>query len=294
MTARTAVAIALAAAAPAAADVKSDDTARAAQLFAQGQAAIAASRIDDACTMFETSLRLDAQIGTRLNLADCRERQGRLAEAYALFVAGADEADRTNKPGRAKFARERGAALRARLVSVSVRVATPELPGLAIKLGGRELAHGEWATPRLVAPGAITVDATAPGYGPVHAEATGLGGGELEIAVPALLPMVTADKPRGAGKLPWIVGGTGVALVAASVAIGLHAKSRWTDATNAHDAAAVDRALTEADVATGVAIAGTVALAAGVVLYVRGRDGVAVAPMVGGGSVGLSVQLTTP
>jgi hypothetical protein len=288
-------------AAPAHADVKPEDTARAAQLFEQGQAAITANKIDAACVMFDTSLRLDPQIGTRLNLADCRERQGRLVEAYALFVESGDEAARTNKPGRATFARDRAAALQMKLVRVTLRVAAPDTAGLAIKLSGRELPRREWTKPQILVPGSIVVDASAAGRDPVHVETTANAGAELEIPVPALVANeVVVDKsppqtsPRAErSKLPWIVGGAGVALIGTSLGIGLHTKMRYDTAYKAGDKAGVDGAIRESYIATGIGIAGGVALAVGIVLYVRDRprDSVAIVP---GPGLGLAVQLTTP
>jgi outer membrane protein assembly factor BamD (BamD/ComL family) len=53
------------------------DKAAADTLFYQGKHLIAAGDVDRACQAFETSLRLFDQLGVRLNLADCHERQGR-------------------------------------------------------------------------------------------------------------------------------------------------------------------------------------------------------------------------
>src|SRR5262245_47327680 len=286
-------------AAPAHADVKPEDAARAAQLFEQGQAAIAANKVDAACVMFDTSLRLDPQLGTRLNLADCRERQGRLVEAHALFVEAGDEATRTNKPGRATFARDRATALQMKLVRVTLRVAAPETPGLAIKLSGRELPRRDWTKPQILVPGPVVVDATAAGRDPVHVETTANAGAELEIPVPALVASDSpVDKPpppprAERSKLPWIVGGAGVVLVGASLGIGLHTKLRYDDARKAGNAAGVDSAIRESYIATGVGAAGIVALGVGIVLYLRDRphDTIAILP---GPGLGLAIQLTTP
>jgi hypothetical protein len=277
------------------ADVKPEDAARAAKLFEQGQAAVAANKIDAGCVMFETSLKLDPQVGTRLNLADCREKQARFVEAYTLFVQAGEQATRESKPGRATFAQNRAQALRSKLVQLTFRVDAP-VPGESVKVAGRELPREDWAKPQIVMPGPVTVDASAPGHDPVHVETTATGGAELEIPVPALaVTEVRVEKPptsSSPSKLPWIVGGVGAALLGTSIGIGVHTKLRYDSAHDKGDSAGVDRALHEADLATEVGIAGGVVLAVGVVLYLRSDRHVAVTP--GPGTVGLAIQLTTP
>jgi hypothetical protein len=242
------------------ADVKPEDAARAAKLFEQGQAAVAANKIDAGCVMFETSLKLDPQVGTRLNLADCREKQARFVEAYTLFVQAGEQATRESKPGRATFAQNRAQALRSKLVQLTFRVDAP-VPGESVKVAGRELPREDWAKPQIVMPGPVTVDASAPGHDPVHVETTATGG-------------------------------VGAAILGTSIGIGVHTKLRYDSAHDKGDSAGVDRALHEADLATEVGIAGGVVLAVGVVLYLRSDRHVAVTP--GPGTVGLAIQLTTP
>jgi predicted negative regulator of RcsB-dependent stress response len=44
-----------------------------------------AGELDQACAKFEASQRLSPAVGTLLNLADCHERAGRTATAWATF-----------------------------------------------------------------------------------------------------------------------------------------------------------------------------------------------------------------
>src|SRR5881394_3848972 len=91
---------------------------KAAKLFKEGRDAIAAGKIDEACAKFEQSFKLDAAIGTKLNLADCLEKKGLIAAAYRLFDEAAVEADKSGKEGRESFARKRADALEKQLVRV--------------------------------------------------------------------------------------------------------------------------------------------------------------------------------
>ena len=89
-------------------------------LFAEGRRAAQAGDYDRACASFAASLALDRAAGTLLNLADCEERRGRLAEAQRLFVAGKEALD----PGD-----ERHAYVARRLASLAARL--PETPKAA-------------------------------------------------------------------------------------------------------------------------------------------------------------------
>ena len=97
----------LAVATPAVADGAAD-RAEAKRLFDSGRAAITAGKIEDACTMFEASFKLEPAIGTKLNLADCLERKGLLAAAYRLFDEAAVEAARSSKGAAARASRAPG------------------------------------------------------------------------------------------------------------------------------------------------------------------------------------------
>jgi hypothetical protein len=286
----------------AAADVSPSDAAKAKALFDQGQAEMDSGKIDAACATFEASFRLDPQIGARLNLADCRERAGKLVEAYTLFAGAAAEARRTQKQGREGFARQRMAALQAKLVRVTVRIAQPA-PGLAVKLGERALAPAEWSVEQVVKPGQIVVDATAPDRQPFHMEESAVAGSAIEVVVPALPPAAAQTTTATAPPEPahqfdrtsLILGGSGAGALIASVVIGLHAKSRYDTAVRAGDRNGVSGAQTEADVGTAFAIAGVAVITVGVVRYLRTRsdpDRVTIAPALGPGTLGIALTGT--
>ena len=286
-----AVALVLGISTPVRGDVSPEDAARATALFDKGQKQIDANETDAACASFESSLHLDPQIGTRLNLADCRERQGRLADARILFEQAAIEADQAGKQGRAIFARERSGALDAKLARVELDIAQPLTTGLTIKLAGHELPPAQWSKPQRVLAGPVVVDVSAPGMVPRRIETTARAGAATTLLVPALVPVAAAEDPRPQpvphvqkpyrSRAPLVVGGIGLGLVAGSLGLVLHARSRYLDAVPTHDDAAVSSAQTEADVASGVAIAGGVAIVIGGVLWLRGRGdhaGVVFAP----------------
>jgi hypothetical protein len=293
-----------------AADVSARDAARAERLFEAGHKLIEAGHVDLACESFAASFAIDPQQGTRLNLADCRERQGRLVEAYELFAIGVGEAARANKPRRLTFARQRTAALAQRLVEVKLRV--PAIAGLEVKVNGRGVPREEWGRVLRREPSKLVVEASAPGRASYRAEVVGTAGSRVVIAIPMLAPLEgdrrtraalvghgVADAARDASSsggrrsAPLIVGGAGGVLVVGGIVLGLHARARYLDelASPAPDLnRRLDGPQRDANIATVMGLAGTAAIATGVVMYVRGRrDRVVVTPTADSTGAGLSI-----
>jgi len=268
-------------------DVAREDVEKAATaLFEQGRQLAESGQKAAACDKFEASLRLDPQIGTKLNVAACREDKRLLVEAYLLFESAASDADRANKAGRATFARQRMGMLVKKLVRVTLKIAQPEPAGLAITLGGRSVPKAEWTKVQVLEPGPYLIIASAPGKPAQRFEQTAAAGTQVAIEVrpfdapAAPEPVAPKDEPRPltiepppprTNRVPWIVAGAGGVAVLGSVALGLHAKSRHGNAFDRGDSDGVASAQREADIATGVAVVGAAAITVGVVLYVRDR-----------------------
>jgi hypothetical protein len=89
------------------ADSKSD----AARLFKEGQDLMKTQKFADACPKFEDSQKLDAQIGTVLNLAFCREKLGSTWLSWLAYRDAELRADSAGKKERADFARQHLAEL---------------------------------------------------------------------------------------------------------------------------------------------------------------------------------------
>ena len=285
------------------ADVSPDDAKRAVELFEQGRSATLAKDIDTACEAFAKSLALDPQLGTRLNLGVCRVQQDRLLEAYALFDAALVEAERSGKTQRAMYAREQLRAVEDKLVRVHIVMTSPE--GVTVQLAGAPI---DPAKRQLVRPGTLVFDATADGKRPFHVEKMANAGAEVTVEIPALAPIEepTPDAPApertppspGTGPLgpadegpppsrgvvPYVVLGSGGALLVTAGVLTFHARSRWKTATDDHDAGGVSSAQHEADVATVLSIGGAIAVGVGAYLWWRGghKDRVIVTPTANG------------
>src|SRR6188768_3684544 len=73
-----------------------DNHAAAVQLYDAAEALAKAGRLAEACPKYGESYRLDPQLGALLHYADCRERNGELASAYAAFRDAAEIAAQKN------------------------------------------------------------------------------------------------------------------------------------------------------------------------------------------------------
>ena len=260
-----------------------DGDAKAKAFFEEGRALIEAAdklpegaaksaKVSSACDKFATSLELDAQLGTMLNLADCRVREGKLADAYTLLEQAVAEATRTHD--REAFAKQQLAMVAAKVARITVRVKQPELDGLAITVGGRALPHAQWGKPIVVTPGTIPIHATATGRDAVDFERSVAPGGDVPVDIafePVKITTITTTETKPS-RLPYYVAGGGAVLIAGSIGLALHARSRYTTARDANDMAGVSSAQHEADAGTVVFIGGAVAVGIGIYLYVRERS----------------------
>ncbi|HEX5098164.1 MAG TPA: hypothetical protein VFV94_01635, partial [Polyangiaceae bacterium] len=68
------------------AQVSAQDARAAAVLaYDQAEALMAAGKVAEACPRYAESQKLDPQLGTLLHLADCLEKKGQTASAWAAF-----------------------------------------------------------------------------------------------------------------------------------------------------------------------------------------------------------------
>jgi hypothetical protein len=130
------------------APARAEDPAAAQALFAEGRQLVAQGRVAEACTKLAESERLDPGIGTLFHLADCYERLGRTASAWAAYLDVAAQARATGQPAREKVARDRAAALAPSLshLTIDVRQAA-RVPGLEVRRDGVDVrANGASAS----------------------------------------------------------------------------------------------------------------------------------------------------
>jgi hypothetical protein len=175
-----------------------NDKAAAEALFDQGKALMAAGNYAAACPKFNESLRLDEGIGTSLWLAECFERSGKIASAWAQFREAAATAVKFGDP-REKIAREHASSLEPKLSRLVIVVGKDNVPAhLKVVRDGEEVDAPLWGTPVPIDPGDHTVVASARGKKPfktvAHVPPATL---TVTVAIPVL-----EDDPEATESLP--------------------------------------------------------------------------------------------
>ncbi len=212
-------------------EVASAESSRAAAivLFDEAERMLEAGRIDEACQKFGESHRLDPQLGALLHYADCEERTGRLATAYAAFRDAAELAS-SRSDARAPLARSRAETLEPRLVRVVFELADASVPELSVALDGTRLAEAALGTALPVDPGEHRIQVSAPGYHSwsntlnLHAE-----GHTERVVVPSLVPTAppnTNDNPTSARVWSYTSFGLGALAIGTGVGFTLAALSK--------------------------------------------------------------------
>jgi hypothetical protein len=169
--------------APAASAQNASDAAAAEALFNEAQRLATAGKYAEACPKFAESLRLDSGIGAMLYLADCWEKTGKTASAWAQFREAEQLASQQGDK-RAVAAHKRAAQLEPNLARLVIRVAPGvDVPGLDVKRDTTEVGRAQWGVPVPVDPGQHTVTATATGKKPQ----------EVAVNVPAGTTPTTLD-----------------------------------------------------------------------------------------------------
>ena len=134
----------------------SADVASADKLFSEGKALMAEGKVRLACQKYEASFDADPALGALLNLADCLERDGRLASAYGRWGDAMALAMRKADP-RSTFAQERRDVLKPKLSFVTLKVDGALPPELFVFKGDTKLSAGAFGTPLPTDPGETVV-----------------------------------------------------------------------------------------------------------------------------------------
>ncbi|HEV8244665.1 MAG TPA: hypothetical protein VGP93_02765, partial [Polyangiaceae bacterium] len=129
-------------------------------LFDQGRQAVSAGDYETACSRFRESNRLDPAVGTRLNLADCEEKRGKLAVAWSLFRGAVAELDASDD--RLPVVKQRVQALEARVPKLVLSPVKGAPSDLRATVAGAELSSGSFGVALPLDPGHFDVLVTAP------------------------------------------------------------------------------------------------------------------------------------
>jgi len=298
-------------------DVAATDVAAAEVLFDEGRALMEKGNLAEACPKLAESLRLDTGTGTMLWLAECYQRQGRIASAWAQFRQAASTAEKQKDP-RATTARKKALDLEPRLPKLAIVVA-PEnrIAGLEVTRDGAAVSPATYGTEIPVDPGPHVITARAPGKAPSVQTITAEEGIVAKVEVPSLeaaktapaaRPALERDEPARVAPTvsggPWIplaigVGAAGLVTVGVGAFFGFRAIDR-NNASKAEcpgsscsieGAALREDAFAAARLSTIFFAAGAATIAGGAAVYLlRPKTGVSLTPTVGKNFTGVMVE----
>ena len=191
--------LAVLAPASARADATADQRAAAQALFDDARRLIADKRFPEACPKLEESQRLDPGLGTLLYLADCQEKSGKTASAWANFLEAAYLAKKDGQTKRENTARAHAAALEPKLSKLTILAVVGAFgPPVEIRRDGAVVAGSLVGTSVPVDPGEHTVSVTAPGKKPWESRVTVHADGQhATVSVPQLEDATAPPPPPG-------------------------------------------------------------------------------------------------
>lgn len=271
------------------------------QLFNQARDLAKANKWAEACPKFEASLRYDPTLGTRLNLATCYEHIGRLASAWSLYRESIDLAKKAGDAKRRDYAQTQADALEPRLAKLTVAAPAKPPAGLVVTRDGTPIEQGALGIALYVDAGTHEITASAPGFERFAQTVTIVDGKVEAVAIPSLaakpVPAAVTDSSKPAVEhhveptepaapsrtrkyVALGVGAAGVAAVGVGLVFGAKANSKYKDAEALcganlacspadypRDQQLVHDARSSATTSTVLVIAGSAAIAAGVVVY---------------------------
>ena len=164
--------------------------------FDDGMKLLGQGKTAEACPKLEESQRLDPAMGTQFRLAECWEKLGRTASAWALFRQVVSEAQAAGREDRAAVSVARAAALEPRLTRISILVApSARVPGLIVRHDGAVVEEALWGRGVAVDPGDHLISASAPGKTSWETQQQARSG-MVEVTIPRLAPGSGAVAPE--------------------------------------------------------------------------------------------------
>jgi predicted nucleic acid-binding Zn-ribbon protein len=182
------------------------------QLFDEGKQLLRNGDQTAACAKFAAAYKEEEATSTQLNVARCRENEGKHAEAWRMFQDAAVRARSAGFEDRAKIAIDAATGLEERLGTVVIRLATPIAPGTVVTVNDR-IVETAPEVRELVDPGNVKVVARGP---------TGVTSSKvfrifvkntMKVDVPTL-------QERTAGRQPVWIAVSAIAFVGGAIALG--------------------------------------------------------------------------
>lgn len=280
-----------------------ENAAMAEALFQEAQKLIASGKISEACPKFVESDRLDPGLGTKLSAADCHEREGKLAKAWAEFTEVVSLAQAAKRKDREALAKQRANALAPRVPKLVITLKGAE-PNTEVLRDGQVLGNAAFGIPLPIDPGSHTLLARASGYNDFTKTVDVGEGKTVQVEIPALerKTVVTPPPPSGGSSSQppsapsntnsgssLVIGGAivaGVGVVALGIGswFGVKTFDSWDQATTSDQCAGkpgdyvcteagaslARQAQTNGNISTALFVGGGVALGVGAVMLAVG------------------------
>jgi hypothetical protein len=143
----------------------SDQKAAAEVLFNEGRKLMDAGNFAEGCSRLEQSQQIDPAVGTLGWLAQCYEKSGKTASAWATYRQAASFAEQRGQAERQRMALEQAATLEPWLSRLTIDAgAVSAVEGVEIFRNGKPVVRALWGTPIPVDPGEQRLEVRAPGY----------------------------------------------------------------------------------------------------------------------------------
>ncbi len=275
---------------------RADSGVDAERMFELGRQAATQGQYATACNLFRESYRLDAAVGTLINLGDCEEHLGHPDLALGYFEKAFSRLSVTDD--RLPHVQDRIAALERLSAHLDIRLGAGAPSGTKVTVDDHVLAPNDLRAPLVLAPGNHVVLGTAVGYRGSRQSVTLKAGENKKVDVwpgPPLEDASPIDKSATPGSpgaehkssstlrnVGWGVTAVGVASLWVGSITGAFAIDRESlrsdncDAQNVCNKTGYDAARsgkTFATVSTVTIAAGAVAVAAGLYLVLSNHPG---------------------
>jgi len=264
------------------------------QLFNEARTLFDKGDHASACPRFEASYKLDAALGTLLNIATCYEKLGRLASAWGRYREVIALATKVGDTPRLTIARERADAIEPTLPKLTIR-ARSSIAGMVVTRDDIPVDPAVRGVGIYVDSGAHTITATAVGRKPFSTKVE-VKGSDAKVVLPDLVidPDYKGPAPRATtirleqdvidpGRTRRIVGlslgGVGIATLVAGFGFGAVARATYDTAfedelcdrttleCTPKGQERTDRARSQSLVANIATIGGAAMIAGGVFIY---------------------------
>lgn len=191
------------------------DSAAAEALFQDARKLVKEGKYAEGCPKFEASLALYPSASTMLNIADCREREGKVAGAWEAFhralVLNRETRGEQRRSSIEEAAKQGISALEPRLPRLLINVSGAP-PGLKVLRDGKELPAATLGEALPADPGTHEIRLSAPGYRSETRSVTLVEGKTETIEVSLTAASSTGTKSQGIPTWVWVTGGAGIAL----------------------------------------------------------------------------------